>query len=624
MVVVGIRATLETALSIALDKAILLASEGVKEPHPEIQKPSALFLLTHAPRALVERFADLPDDLKQQLLANKPRLIDAAERALRDAPAETRLAIYRMIETIGDIEDVMILTRGILDTNPKVRRIAGATLQRLTEHFLGRVHRLRQDPNDLDNRKYVQEHLSLFVEMLKKMISSFENHANPLYIQAAMELGEEGYALVKQILQSGSRSGVYRVFMNSLDRTDPDSLVLILFKMFAEQDKYLAREAATLLSLRKDSAFGRAVVTYLMSLEEKTFMQLCQRTTQVVWFDAVMKVADMSVDEARRIFQFILACKEEDENRTAMIAQFLRNETDTLRAWAVYVLGELGFSDINEIALKAIEDPSDKVKLEAARIIQRMKLKPREKLRYFVPLINSGVAELRQLAMKEIAQVCFDRFIHAFDSMDDHARESAAKIISKLDENIANRLVDEIYSLDPSRRLKALKILQFTEVESDLQPVLLELLNDPDRRVRATCLKTIQFSGNVRAITLLIGQLSDPDRRVRANAIEAVEQLSDERFSDLLVPFLRDGDNRVRANAAKALWNLGRKREARETLESMLDDPNELMRLSAVWGIGELRYDGFRELLQRRLSVETSPKVKAKIEEALVESGVST
>lgn len=620
---VGIRATLETALALAPDKAVQLATQGLREPYPEIQKSCAHFLVTHAPHALVECFADLADEIKQQLLADKPRLMDAAERALRTAPAETRLGIYRMIDAIGDIEDVLILTRGIADANPEVRRLAGTTLQRITEQFLGRVHRLRQVPGDADNRKYVEEHLTLFVEMLTKMVSSFENHASPLYIQAAMELGEEGYPLVRQILLSGSRSGAYRVFMNSLDRADPASLVLILFRMFAEPDKLLAREAATLLSLRKDPAFGRAVIDYLMSLDEKTFLQLCQRTTQVVWFDAVMKVRDMTVDEARRIFQFILACKEEDENRSAMIARFLHNETDTLRAWAVYVLDELGYPDIDQIALKAIEDPSDKVKLEAARIIQRMKLKPREKLPYFVPLINSANAELRRLAMKEIAQVCFDRFLHAFDSMDDRTRESVARIIARLDENIADRLVDEIYSLDPARRLKALKIIQLTEAESDLQPVLVELLNDPDRRVRATCLKVIQFSGNVRAMRLLIDQLSDPDRRVRANAIEAVEQLSDERFSDLLVPFLKDPDNRVRANAAKALWNLGRKREARETLESMLDDPAELMRLSAVWALGEIRYEGFRELLQRRLAVETSVKVKSRIEEALLESKVS-
>jgi HEAT repeat protein len=84
----------------------------------------------------------------------------------------------------------------------------------------------------------------------------------------------------------------------------------------------------------------------------------------------------------------------------------------------------------------------------------------------------------------------------------------------------------------------------------------------------------------------------------------------------VLLPFLRDDDNRVRANTAKAVWNLGSD-EGKKTLQAMIDDPDEMMRLSAVWAIGQVRFPGAIDLLLNRLESEPSAAVRAKIGEVL-------
>jgi HEAT repeat protein len=84
----------------------------------------------------------------------------------------------------------------------------------------------------------------------------------------------------------------------------------------------------------------------------------------------------------------------------------------------------------------------------------------------------------------------------------------------------------------------------------------------------------------------------------------------------VLLPFLRDEDNRVRANTAKAVWNLGSE-EGKRTLQSMIDDPDEMMRLSAVWAIGEVKFPGAIDLLLKRAEGEPSPVVRAKIADVL-------
>jgi HEAT repeat protein len=144
----------------------------------------------------------------------------------------------------------------------------------------------------------------------------------------------------------------------------------------------------------------------------------------------------------------------------------------------------------------------------------------------------------------------------------------------------------------------------------------MDLLNDPDRRVRATAIKIVQLSGSADGMRLLVAALGDPDRRVRANAVEAFEDSGDSQCIPLLRPYLRDPDNRVRANVAKALWNLGSE-EGRMALNSMMKHAEENMRLSAVWAIGEVRFAGASDLLLGHVEGELSPAVRAKISEVL-------
>jgi len=159
-------------------------------------------------------------------------------------------------------------------------------------------------------------------------------------------------------------------------------------------------------------------------------------------------------------------------------------------------------------------------------------------------------------------------------------------------------------------------VIDYVDAETDLRQNLMELLNDPDRRVRATAIKIVQLTESIDGMRLLVAALSDPDRRVRANAIEAFEDSGEPLCIPVLLPFLRDEDNRVRANTAKAVWNLGNE-EGKRTLQAMIDDPDEMMRLSAVWAIGQVRFPGAADLLLNRLEAEQAPAVRAKISEVL-------
>jgi HEAT repeat protein len=333
------------------------------------------------------------------------------------------------------------------------------------------------------------------------------------------------------------------------------------------------------------------------------------------WWSAVRPfVGQLDGASACALVALVASASPEPVERQGHLEAFLAHPDAAVRSAVVAALHELrcpaGFASIERMI--ATGEPAEQ--RAAVRLI--VDLSPPNKVALLTPLLGASDIELRRLAVREVSRVSFVRYLDRFDGMDTKARQVAARALAKIDEQMLDRVTEEIGALDADRRLKALQIVDLLGAEQELRAPLLDLLDDPDKRVRATAIRIVELTGSIEGIQVLLAALADPDRRVRANAVEAFEQMEDPRFVQMLVPFLRDQDNRVRANAAKALWNLGWS-GARDALLQMLADANELMRLSAVWAIGELQFPGAREVLMARAVCEPSLKVKTKIREAV-------
>ncbi|HVR83248.1 MAG TPA: HEAT repeat domain-containing protein, partial [Planctomycetota bacterium] len=372
--------------------------------------------------------------------------------------------------------------------------------------------------------------------------------------------------------------------------------------------------AADALKLRRDPGFPALLATVFSKLPAERLEALAQRTRELPWWHTVEAGPDLDPFSASRILEFLSRSALDAPRRLKLVLSFRKSPHAEVRARVLTTLQTLGAPELEETAESSLEDPSDEVKLAAARMI--IGINPPHKARLLMPLVNAASEEVRRMAMREVASASFDKYLKSFDRLDPETREAAARALAKIDGRILERLTEEIHALDPERRLRALRVIDYVDAETDLRQNLMALLNDPDRRVRATAIKIVQLSGSADGMRLLVAALGDPDRRVRANAVEAFEDSGDSQCIPLLRPYLRDPDNRVRANVAKALWNLGSE-EGRTTLHAMLRQPEEAMRLSAVWAIGEVRFPGAIDLLMAHVEGERSQLVRAKISEVL-------
>ncbi len=613
----GLDSTFGVIRSLSREDCLQFLEMALAEPYDEIQGPAFTLLADpqgiNRPDLIVRSFPTLVPAMRKRIEERKWHFINVAKDQIRGNPEKIRRAAYEMLAAFGEVDVAHLLAMAVNDASTAIRENAANAVEKLALRY--HYHLLNwRSQGDEKSRIYVEENRALMTQALEVLLRTYQIHRKVVFIDIAIELGGPAYRLITDIVLSHGESPAYKGFIHCMGQAHSEAAMEMLFKLYFEREGNLHQAALDVMKTRMDAGFPVAIASWLGKLPPERFLQLSTRTREVLWWAAVEQNPDLEPIPASKLLEFLSKSFLEPKSRDAMVAALFRSRYGEVRSRVLLTLRELRSPLTLEFARKALEDPADEVKLTGGKLISE--LRPSDRARLLAPLVASGCDELRRIAVKEIANVSFDRYLRSFDRLDERTRELAARALAKIDLSMMDRLTEEINSLEPKRRLKALKIVNYVDAEEDLRPMLLELLNDPDTHVRAAVVKIVELSGNVEGMKLLISALSDPDRRVRANAVEAFEEIGDERFASLLLPFVKDPDNRVRANAAKALWTLGHK-EVREVLEGMLEEPDENSRLSAAWALGELRYDGAAEVLSARQDRETSEKVKAKIFESL-------
>ncbi len=612
----GLEATLAVIRTLPKDEAVSHLETALMEPYEEIQAEAFRLLADpqglNRPEIVVRCFPGLLPGVRKKILEQKWHFIAVAREQIRSGLEKMRRSAYEMLAAIGEVEVAHLLALAVNDASTVIRENAADAMEKIALRY--HYHLLNwHSQGEERSRQFVEQNRALMLQALEVLLRTFQIHRKTLFIEIAVEMGGTAYKLITDIVLARRDSPIYRGFLAFLERATSDAAFDLLFKLYFEHEENLRQAALDVMKGRTDPGFLGALAAWFAKLPPEKFLQLSTRVREIPWWKIVEESPELEPALTFKLIEFVSKSFVDPKTRDSMIRGLWKSGHAEVRARVLSALKELRSPLALEVARSGLGDASDEVKVAAVKVIAEAA--PADKAKLLAPFIGSSHPELRAIAVREVSRESFDRYLRSFDRLDERTRELAARALAKIDATMLDRLVDEINSMEADRRLKALRIVNYVEAGEDLQPLLMELLNDRDTRVRATAIKIVELSGNVEGMRLLIGALADPDRRIRANAIEAFEQLGDERFAALLLPFVKDPDNRVRANAAKALWNLGRK-EVRSTVEGMLEDPDENMRLSAAWAIGELRFEGAAPLLRARLEREPNEKVRAKIADA--------
>jgi HEAT repeat protein len=590
---------------------------ALREPFEELQ--SAAFDALADPQGLnrldlvIQHYSDLTQEVRLRVAARSDQFAGAAREELRSPREWSRRAAYQVLSALRPGEAASILVRGLADPSPVVRESVADLLEAMANKIYYHLVALRMH-GDSESRRFIEQNRGPMIESLGPLLRAYPLHAKRVFIDLVIEAGDDAYPIAADILISRSEPATYAAFLHALSTTLTEPAVDLILRLSQDPRPRLQEAAAEAFRMRRDPGFPEVLASVLSRMPPERVDLLASRTREVLWWHTVEASADLDPFTAARLMEFISRSGVEHGERNRMLMFFRQSSHAEVRVRLLATLQSVGYPELLGLSESFLGDSSDEVKLAAMRSI--IGINPPTKARLLMPLLNAGSEEVRRMAMREVASASFEKYLRSFDRLDSRTREAAARALAKIDHRIVERLGEELTALDPVRRLRALRVIDYVDAETDLRQNLMAVLNDPDRRVRATAIKLVQLTESAEGMRLLAAALKDPDRRVRANAIEAFEDGGDPRCLPFLRPYLRDPDNRVRANAGKAVWALGGE-EGKPTLEAMLEHPEEAMRLSAVWAIGEVQFPGGLELLLARSESEPAPSVRAKIGEVL-------
>ncbi|MBL8756777.1 MAG: HEAT repeat domain-containing protein [Planctomycetes bacterium] len=579
-----------------------------------VQRGAAQVLLgkgIRRPDLVVDHWPGLLPTVQQDLAVLRQELLPVARDKIVGGRDAKRLAAFRMVDELGDTAAAELLAVGICDSIAEVATVAiDGVLRRVRTYAAARRKARESGDAEPVSRDAGQETAwQAFGSLLRRAPES--RHAELCAL--LFEFGAVSLSLFRSVLLTQREGGIGRTFVQALGTGDGIGAAQLAVALALDLEPALQRIGLQVLRERRDAAFATGVARAATALTDDRAVAMVRSLRELPWWGAVQHaVPTLPVADATAVLALLVDATIAVDLRQAAIETFCAHPDGNVQVAAVAALRRTGVVGGFHAVGRLLAGGAAAGQRAAAQLV--VDLAPPDRVALLTPLLGADDVELRRLAVREVSKVSFARYLDRFDGMDERQRAVAGKALAKIDAQMLDRLAGEIGALDAARRLKALQIVDVIGAGQDLRTPLLELLDDPDRRVRATAVRIVELAGSVEGVQVLLGALGDPDRRVRANAIEAFEELDDPRYVKMLQPFLRDPDNRVRANAAKALWNLGRT-EVRDELLAMLDDKDEMARVSAVWAIGEIAFPGARELLLAREDSDRSGKVRAKIRE---------
>lgn len=606
--------TLREARTEPAEEALLAA---VPEPNAQVQERAVAVLIhIESRRGVLHaiRNAHLLPPRVLSMLAIETRLVlPVLRQALRDSREQTRLNSLDLLGRIGTNEAIQEALSAMQDAAQDVRKKATAVAVGALVRFVG-TRRREAASAAAGPAEASHVHTTEASALVARLLGGYEQHRERTVLEVMVEIGEATQSSIVTVLR-GPDSAARRDLVRVLASSHAPATAACLFRLHRDKDPALRGAASEALADRKSKASARPLVRHVASLADDEVEMLAERIPGIPWWHEASDLArDLEEREGLKMVRFLRCSQEPPARKADALGDLLDSPHVAVRRAAVEALGHVAAPEVVNELDRALRDADEGVATRALEALLARDIPDRNRL--LLPLLNSPFDSMRKRVSALVSKDSFERYIRAFDRLDEKTRALAGRAIAKIDEGLVVKLAEELGSLDGDRRFKALRIVAATELGKDLEPILLELLNDPDRRVRATLVKTIGILGSADAIRTLIHLLSDPDRRTRANAIEAFEEIGNPKIVGLLLPFLKDADNRVRANAAKACWKLGHP-ETIEVLAEMINDPQESMRLSAVWAFGEIAPPGVEQILADAARDDPSPTVRKKAEETL-------
>ena len=316
----------------------------------------------------------------------------------------------------------------------------------------------------------------------------------------------------------------------------------------------------------------------------------------------------------------------------------LKDQSDSVREYAVMALGEIGDKRAVEPLIAALKDQSVSVRRKVVLAFRQIgdKRSGGRRIGYadFVkPLIaalKDPCHDVRSHALSILVYDTHDEavepLIAALKDQCDDVRKEAVTTLGKIGDKrgwlpaaAVEPLIAALKDQSDDVRNSAARALGQIGDKKAVEP-LVAALKDQSDDVRNSAAEALEKIGDVRAVEPLIAALKDQCDDVRRHSVGALGEIGDKRAVEPLIAALKDQSDDVRRVAAWALGGIGDKRSVGPLIAALKDQSDDVRRV-AVWALGKIGDKRAVDPLLSLLKDDPVKDVREKVAEALNKLG---
>ncbi|MDZ4818293.1 MAG: HEAT repeat domain-containing protein [Planctomycetota bacterium] len=307
------------------------------------------------------------------------------------------------------------------------------------------------------------------------------------------------YLPTAEILSHSPRAGIVRLVLSFLDDSQPPSA------------------AMTLLAYRNDAAFVEALLKKVGTSPSPNITQNFHKLEHIAWLQSEELLLHRLADEDQSA-AVCVALASGVNRRTVykLIETMLVKGQPAGRLAAAQGLAQFNGVDANTLALKALadEDPA----IQAAIVPQLRQRGIPGAVSKLIQLLESPHTTVQLAARESLAEFSFNRYLSAFDGLDDEVRRSTGRMVCKVDPAALQLLVEELESGSRTRRLRAISMAAVMGLILHVEQQLHERLLDEDHLVRAEAARKLALCDTEATHVLLREAMADRSLVVREAA----------------------------------------------------------------------------------------------------------
>lgn len=516
----GLATTLAVLQKTDNEAAVSVLVPALDSPDPVIQDGALRALLLRRSRAghreILRRLPRIPTRWKAIVRQHQGRLTGALRDAVLGVDPQACLTAceaavffreYDLIPTLLNALDDR--WRGPIDVlADTVLKLALALYEELGAP---RDYNIRRDPQS------VRQHVLVSFE---EAVARYANHRRHKVLEAFLLLTGRENAALKKILINPHHPAFLPI-IELLTQSDSNGVVRLLLSFL--DDPHVPSSVLNVIARRNDLKFVQHLLGKLAAEPSHVVAQNLRKIQSVTWLhEGIVFLGQLDGGAQQGVVRLVMGSGIPRLHAFTTIQRLLMHGKPEGRRVAAAALAEFNGADANALAMRALNDPDPRVQASIVRQLRRRGIPG--VLTRLVELLDSPHAEVRGAARENLGEFTIQRFLAAFDLLNEEVRTSTALLVKKTDPRTIPELREELQSSVRSRRLRGLSVARSMDLVESLEDVIVELMGDSDHIIRSEAAAALAKSMSSGSLEALKTAQSDSSGTVREAAIHSLHE----------------------------------------------------------------------------------------------------